>query len=170
MKKHILCILCLLLIAVTACSSQTSQLEPTGNISDIKNVTISKPEKTEIDILPTISKLPADSCTTTDEGKTCSINRDQAIKWGWGFCENDETTLRSNAPTAQVELLVNNIRIPDNLIYQRDETYNRQQNAYCHTWFVKFNEWQSGSTVRLENKTKAGSLGTQHNVFVINVK
>jgi hypothetical protein len=79
-------------------------------------------------------------------------------------------TLRASTPGALVELLVDGEQIPDDLVYQQDETYERQQNAYCHTWTIKLSNWSSGVRVRLENRARAGSLPAQHNVFLIEVQ
>ena len=157
---------------LAACIPSQSPLPtlPVGNVSDIINVTVSTPDSFEIDQLPTLSKLPDDACTKTKEGKNCTIDANQAIKWGWGFCKNSESALQSAVAKAEVQLVVDDVRIPPDLIYQRDEVYDRKSVSYCHTWFIKLSDWQRGSTVRLENRNVANVLGSRTNVFIINVK
>jgi len=159
-------------LVFTACNNSSAPLltQPLGDVSDITNVTVSKLGESEIDQLTTVSKLPVDACNETDKNIACSIIASQILKWGWGFCENDEATLHAKVPKVQVELIVDGIRIPDDLIYQRDETYNRQQLAYCHTWSIKLSNWESGSTVRLENRNNLSPLVPQYNIFVLNVE
>jgi hypothetical protein len=161
-----------LCLVVSGCNKSTSPLptQPVGEFSDIKNVTVSRPNEVDIDQLTSINKLPGEACTINDEAKVCSISTSQIIKWGWGICVNDEASLRAVIPNAQVELIVNGIRIPDYIIYQRDETNDRPKNPYCHTWSIKLENWQNGSTVRLENWAFTSQLGPQNNVFVLNVK
>lgn len=143
---------------------------PAGNVADILNVRVSTPNETEIDELPTISQLPVSTCTRTAEKTTCTISADQPIKWGWGFCDNDAAALRVAVPNAQVILLVDNVRIPGDLIYQRDEVYDRQEHRYCHTWFIKLDNWVGGSSVRLQNRAQAGDVLPQVNTFVVDVE
>lgn len=143
---------------------------PAGDVSTIRDVMIAKPDPSEMDHLTTISTLPAETCTQNKDGKVCSIDSGQEIKWGWGFCEDDEATLQSEVPDAQVELIVDGVKIPSSLIYQRDEVYERPRSGYCHTWSIKLSNWQAGSSVRLENRATAGSLRPQSNVFVMNVQ
>jgi tetratricopeptide (TPR) repeat protein len=162
----------LLLVIVLPKIIEMQQLDDqfTNDITQVKNVTVSIPDEVEIDQLLSISALPDEDCTVTKEDKACSISPNQAIKWGWGFCENDATTLHSKVSTAQVDLIVDNVRIPHNLIYQQEKTYNRQQNAYCHIWLIKLSDWQSGSTVRLENRARISIFDTHKNIFLMNVQ
>ncbi len=165
---HLLATLCLLCILISACNNRASQ--PAGSVSEINGVTVSKLNETEVDQLLTVSKLPAQDCTQTSTSKICTIEPSQVLKWGWGLCANDAATLRSKVSQTQVELIVDSVRILKDMIYQRDEIYDRQENAYCHVWLIKLNRWQSGSTVKLENKATTSVFDTQRNIFVMNVK
>lgn len=147
-----------------------ASFHPIGNIESIKNVTVSKPADSEMNSLLTISKLPAENCYQDGSKKTCTIDPEQAIKWGWGFCENDKKTLAYKTANTQIELVVDNVRLPEEVIFERDETYDRNENSYCHTWFTKLSNWQQKQTIRLENKAVILGLPTANNVFVMHVK
>jgi hypothetical protein len=138
--------------------------------AETQNVVVSKPSKQEMDELLTLSKLPTESCSDTQQGKTCLIQADQAIKWGWGFCKNEPSALNTALSKVEVGLFVDGEKIPENLIYQRDEEYDRSTNAYCHVWIVKLSNWRSGASIKLENRAVASILDTDRNEFLIKVE
>jgi len=177
-KMHLVIGVCILSLGTIslACGS-TGQISSTPmvvtasvGIPPSQNVVVSKPTDQEMEDLLTLSRLPAGSCSEMQDEKTCSIAMGQAIKWGWGFCEDDPETLEAKLSTARVELLVDGSDVPEALIYQRDEVYDRSENAYCHVWMVKLSNWRSGATVRLENRASFSSLDSTSNVFVIQVE
>jgi hypothetical protein len=135
-----------------------------------QNVYVSKPNDQEIDQLTTLNILPPGSCSDTQQGKTCVLKANQVIKWGWGFCENDAQTLKSNLSKVEVELLVDGNMVPGALIYQRDEVYDRNENAYCHVWVVKLSDWRSSATVKLENRASFPSFYLKGKALLIQVK
>jgi len=79
---------------LAACTSPPPPPLPEGNISDIKNVMVSSPVPSAIDNLSTLSRLPEGACTKTKEGKYCTIDANQVIKWRWGFCKNGSSEKR----------------------------------------------------------------------------
>ena len=144
--------------------------QPVGNVSDITGVTVSKLTDTESNQLPRFSDLSPESCgEKTSEGTPCTIKADQVVQWGWGLCEPSETLLHLKAAIAHVELIVDNVRLPDELIYQHDVTIKDRPNPYCHGWMIKLTQWQSGHTIRLENRAKL-LLSRYGNVFLISVQ
>ncbi|OGF57549.1 MAG: hypothetical protein A2Z21_05820 [Candidatus Fraserbacteria bacterium RBG_16_55_9] len=156
--------------SIAGCQKQVTGDRYGDDTAQISGVAVARLTDSEVDRLPTLSKLSAEACSETTKGKSCLISRDVDLKWGWGFCDNDAESLQSGVRAARVELIVDDVRIPSDLIYERDETYDRVQNAFCHVWLVKLTEWESGATVRLENWATTPSLGEQDNLFVVNVK
>jgi len=153
------------------CACSDLRFQSPESIAAIDGVTVSTLAETEADRLPTISKLPVQDCTQTEASKTCIIEPNQALKWGWGLCANSHVMRRFNVLFAQVKLMVDNVRIPDDLIFQRDETYERTEMAYCHVWLIKLDSWQKGSIIQLENSGKTSPFSVQNNnTFVMQVK
>jgi hypothetical protein len=134
------------------------------------NVMISKPTDKEMETLPTISRLTPTLCTGSDSTKVCTFSSDQAIKWGWGFCENDAEKLHQSVSFAKVDLIIDELAIPDSLIYQRNETYKREQQPYCHVWIVKLSNWRPSTTITLTNRNSILDHSAQQNTFTIEVK
>ena len=69
-----------------------------------------------------------------------------------------------------VGLIIDKLAIPDSLIYQRNETYQREQQPYCHVWTVKLSNWRPNTTVTLANRNSVPDLSAQQNTFTIQVK
>jgi hypothetical protein len=136
------------------------------------SVRVSRPDEQALAETVFISQLPEGTCVAANEGNVCSLPPAQIIKWGWGFCAENIESLENLLTNAQVELWVNNTLVPDVLIYQRNEIYEREENSHCHTWNIKLSNWQSGSSVRLENKANVpgADFGLQNNIFIINVQ
>ncbi len=173
-RRHLVKIILMLTSFVSilaACTSPPPSPLPEGNVSDIKNVRVSRPDPAEMDQLTTLSRLPEGACTSTKDGKDCTIDANQALKWGWGFCKNSEAALQSAVKKAQVELIVDGVKIPGDLIYQHDDVYDRKVTPYCHTWLIKLSDWNAGSKVKLESRHYVpGVIGPKTNVFVVTVK
>ena len=160
----------IVLCVVVLCGIVVLPSQPVGNVSNIKSVTISKLTETEANQLPRFSDLSPETCgEKSSEGTPCTIKADQVIRWGWGLCEPNEMFMHFKAAIAQVELIVDNVRLPDELIYQYDVTIKDRPNPYCHGWMIKLTQWQSGNTIRLENRAKL-IFPKFNNVFLISVQ
>lgn len=159
----------LAVIGVTLDSTPMPVMNSVG-IPPSQNVIVSKPSDQEMEELPTLSKLPAGSCKETERERICVVAPEQAIRWGWGFCENDAEMLEAKKSELEIVLLVDGATVPETLIYQRDRVHNRTETPYCHTWTIKLSDWHSGTTVTLENRASLSFFKATSNVFVIQVK
>lgn len=74
----------------------------------------------------------------------------QSINWGMGFCRNDISTLQADVKSTNVNLFIEGVQVSEDTIFMREETYDRQQNKYCHTWLVILANWKIGSHVSLK--------------------
>src|SRR5687767_1224422 len=82
---------------------------PAGDLAEIDGVTVSRPEESELDqlkFMTAIRRESPDACTVSGSEETCSIDASEKLKWGWGFCANDQKTLEKLLEDAQVQLLV----------------------------------------------------------------
>ena len=159
-------LICVVLSLPVACSNQAIRGRQEATDFQSKNVVVSKLAGSEVDQLPTIFRLPEHSCLINNGDAMCSINPNQPIRWGWGFCRHDRETLSTDMPRTQVDLFVEQIRVPDALVYQRDETYNRERFGYCHTWLIKLSDWKRGTTIRLQSKFKTADGASEHSVIM----
>lgn len=161
--------LCLFCMQIAACSNQHLRSHPEGGDQEVNGVVVSKLTKSEVDSLPFLTNVPGGSCTRTPERMICSINPDEAINWGAGFCVDNPATLHSAVSFTKVELIVNNNRISESLIFQRNETYLRQRLGYCHVWLVKLSNWRSRRKVTLESRRWSPLDGETYEIATVNV-
>lgn len=103
----------------------------------------------------------------SDEGlnSKCSFKA-QPINWGMGFCRDDINTLQSDVGNTTVSLIVEGVQVPENKVFMRAETYERQRNKYCYTWLVILTDWSFTNNVSLKGIAKSSNGNFEQSTIV----
>jgi len=109
-----------------------------------------RPARSETETLPSMWKLAVyrDMFTPGTNTYRVTVRPADVYRWGFSWHARDQSTLRNILQPLKVELLINDVRVPESLIYVYEDTTD--DGWVGRRWVTAIGDWPDGKTVVLE--------------------
>jgi len=131
----------------------TVVIPPSETPSPLQDVIARRTTSSEVNTLPSIwfvsgIKNPGDISSPGTKSFEASIDPSSDLLWVFYWCASDQGTLNKNISRTTVDMLINNVSLAQDQIYQVDDR-SSDGKWYCRNWYTTLREWRSGANIQL---------------------